>query len=102
MPGGAPQHDRCRRQGEPAPPRETEMTTHYPNPALDAEIAYRRGAPQESGPPGRGNRLRGGVAADVRPPGAGGAGTLVRQPPAQPVLSRRARRVATGGDVVPA
>jgi hypothetical protein len=46
MPAVTPQHDRgLRHQDEDHQDEDHEehtMTTHYPNPALEAELAYRR------------------------------------------------------------
>jgi hypothetical protein len=41
MPAAPPQHDRGPRHQDEDHEEHT-MTTHYPNPALEAELAYRR------------------------------------------------------------
>jgi hypothetical protein len=52
MPAGVPQHDRRRRQIER---RQETVMSMYPNPGLEAELAYRREVLQGIG---RGTRTR--------------------------------------------
>jgi hypothetical protein len=55
MPGGTPQHERPSRQiGR----RQETVVATYPNPGLEAELAYRREVLQEIG---RGTRTRRGA-----------------------------------------
>jgi hypothetical protein len=59
MPGPAPQHKRCRHpHRDDDDDKDTAMTLHYSNPALDAELAYRREVLMAAG---RGTRTKRGA-----------------------------------------